>query len=77
MPRYFFHLSRRGRVIPDPEGTDLTDIGEAQREAILSARDAIIRTLITDKPVSLEDSVQVVDEHGSLLLVVTFKEALG
>jgi hypothetical protein len=77
MPRYYFYLNRKGRLIPDPEGTELADIDEARREAILNARDAIIRTLKTDDPVSLEDNVQVVDEHGSLLLAVTFKEALG
>jgi hypothetical protein len=77
MPRYFFYLSRNGQVIPDPEGTELADLSEARSEAFLNARDLIIQILRSDEPLPLDDNVQVVDEHGSLLHTVTFKEALG
>ena len=77
MPRYFFYLSRSGQIIPDPEGTELADISGARREAFLNARDLIIQTLKRDEPVPLDDNVLVVDEHGSLLHTVTFKDALG
>jgi hypothetical protein len=77
MPRYFFHLSRRGQVILDPEGTELADVGEARREALLNARDLIIRILVTDEPVPLDDYFHVADKLGSVLHTVTLKEALG
>jgi len=77
MPRYFFHLSRRGRIILDPEGTELADIAHARREARLNARDMLIRILKTDEPVPLDDNVHVADEHGSVLHTITLREALG
>jgi hypothetical protein len=77
MPRYFFHLSRGEQVILDPEGTELADVKEARREAFLIARDVMIRVLKTAEAVPLDDYVQVVDEHGSMLHMVTLKEAMS
>jgi hypothetical protein len=77
MLSYFFHVHRAGQVILDPEGTPLASVEEARQEARLVARELIIHRLKTDQPVSLEDSVDVADEHGAVLHTVTFKEALA
>jgi hypothetical protein len=77
MPRYFFYLVRKGVVIPDYEGTELSDVDEAHREAVLTALDLMIRILRTDEPFPPHDSVHVIDERGSKVVTVTLKEALG
>jgi hypothetical protein len=77
MPRYYFHLMRNGKTLFDHEGTELSDVAEAQREAFLTARDLLIRILKTDEPVPLEDGVRVVQDPGVEVHAVTLKEALG
>jgi hypothetical protein len=77
MFQYFFHLRRSGTVILDPEGRKLAGIDEARREAVLDARELIIGLLRADKPVPMNDSIDVGDECGDVLYTVTFAEALG
>ncbi len=77
MDLFFFHLNRLGQTIFDREGTRLPGLDEACQEAIRSARELMIQDLKTDKPLSLDDRVDIADEHGLLLLTVTFKQALG
>jgi hypothetical protein len=76
MPLYFFHVRRRGMVIPDWEGTRVASIDEARVIAISDARALIIEHLKTDAPVPLDDGIDIADEHGAVLHTVTFKEAL-
>ena len=77
MPKYFFHFERAGKVITDPEGTELGDVAEARHEAFLNARDLIIRILKTEEPVPLDDNVHVTDGHGTIICTVMLREALG
>jgi hypothetical protein len=74
---FFFHLNRYGQTIFDPEGTRLTGIDDAREEATLSARGLAIQDLKEGKALPLDDSIDVADEHGLVLLTVTFKQALG
>jgi hypothetical protein len=76
MPVYFFHINKSEEMIIDPEGTEISNAEEARKEAFLVARESIITVLQTNQPVRLDDSVQVVNERGDLLHLLTFEEAL-
>jgi hypothetical protein len=75
--RYFFHLCLDGRVIFDNEGVRLTGLDDARREATREAPVLIIEILRTDRPLPVNDSIQIANEQGVVLHTVTFEQALG
>jgi hypothetical protein len=77
MGLYFFHVHRGGILIPDPDGTQMAGFDEACRQAFREARCLLSEHLKTDRPIRLQDGVQLADEHGHVLYTVTFEEALG
>jgi len=72
MPRYFFHVRDRGRMIEDKEGIDLPDFEVIEQEC----RNAI-RAVLDDEDWQAEISplaeLHVVDELGRTVMVFPFE----
>ena len=68
MQRYFFHRAD-GPASKDTEGTELSDLAEAQREAVIYAAETL-----KDQPETVLDGgefqVEVADDRGTVLFVV-------
>ncbi len=67
MPRYFFHLTG-GRISIDREGTELPNMDNARREAILYAAETLREQ--PDLASTGELRVDVTEAGGELLLTV-------
>jgi hypothetical protein len=75
MPRYFFHARTGSTREVDDEGLLFPDLPTARHQAILGARD-----LVADMALEQRDatgwSIEITDEQGTVLAIVTFQEAL-
>lgn len=76
MPRFFFHIEDGDRF-PDDEGAVLPDAMAARRVALVGAREIIAEDLKQGKGLSLDDRIEVQDESGRIVVIVTFREAVG
>jgi hypothetical protein len=62
MSRFYFHILDGGRVTPDEEGMELSDLLAAQAEAMASARDLAMAGTSKEKR-----TVQIVDASGAVV----------
>jgi hypothetical protein len=76
MPLYFLHLRDSDGLIPDLEGSRLFNLEAARIEAIESARELMIDSIVTEGRVGIARSIEVCDEQGARLLVVPFCNAV-
>lgn len=76
MARYFFHLHECGTVTVDEEGTLLADAEVARAKAIEHAR-AIMSAEVRDGRLCLGCCIEVLDESGSRVADVPFREAIA
>lgn len=76
MPRFFFHIAD-GHRFPDEEGAILPDVPAALQVACVSAREIVAEEIKEGKPLSLGERIEIQDEAGRIVAVVTFKEALA
>ncbi len=76
MPRFFFHIADGDRF-PDEEGAILPDVTAARKLALVGAREIVADDLKQGKNLSLNDRIEIQDESGSIVAVVTFREAVG
>lgn len=75
MAKYYFHvLTSEGRVI-DPEGTELEGMDAAHVSAIEDARALMSEAILEGKDISSR-KIEICDENGALLQVVSFRSAL-
>ncbi len=75
MPRYFFHVSLEGTLIPDPDGQSLPDADAAWEQARDLARDLMRSDL--GQPVNwFACHFEVSDERGEVILEFPFAEAV-
>ena len=72
MPRYFFNIVVRGRnAIADPEGDELAGDDEAQRHAVMVAREMLANRIWYKR--GLEHwSFEIADATGRKVAVVPF-----
>ena len=70
LPRFYFNV-RDGRDFEDAEGTELPDLQAARREAIRLSG-AILEHETDHIDVSGEWKLEVTDETGVILLIMTF-----
>lgn len=75
MTMYYFHLRDGREFVPDETGIDLATIDDARREAVQSARDILADQLREGKALDGQ-LIEISDEHGAVLEVVTFRDAL-
>ena len=75
MHRYFFHLRDGGNLVPDETGMELASLEDARREAVQSARDILADQLRAGQALDGQ-RIEIADERGEVLVIVTFREAL-
>jgi hypothetical protein len=73
MPRYFFHIYNHD-ITMDEEGRELPDIEAARELALDSARDLVCDSVHLGH-LNLDHRIEVADEGGETLIVLTFREA--
>jgi len=73
MPRFFIHCTTGERRIVDEEGHDLPDARAALEMAYEAARE-IVAEKVLEGDVIRADSVEVVDESGTLVGSVPIKD---
>ena len=71
MPRYFFHLRRKGHLDTDTFGVELPDLGAAEVEARLAVADAV-RDAALSRTSLHGETFEVTDGSGQLQLTVAF-----
>jgi hypothetical protein len=76
MPKYFFHL-HNDIDVPDPEGTQLTDLGAAHTYAANQVCDLMGETIKEERRLVLHHRVDIEDERGAVLDTVWFREVVA
>ena len=74
MPRFFFHL-KDGVTLCDEEGMSFETVDEARREALRAARE-IMADEVKRGSLTLVDRIEIADEGGNPVTVVTFADAV-
>jgi len=75
MPLYYFHIRDGDDVAQDLEGIEFATPELAHEEAILAARELLSqRTLQGDA--SKTQVFEITDEHGTIVDIVRFQEAM-
>ena len=74
MPRFFFHL-KDGVTLCDEEGMTFATVDEARCEALRAARE-IMADEVRGGSLTLVDRIEIADEGGNPVSVVTFAEAV-
>lgn len=75
MPTFYFHLRDGNTYVADETGMELNDLNEARAEAVRGARDILADQLRAGEALDGQ-RIEIADDHGEVLEVVTFKEAL-
>lgn len=75
MAMYYFHLRDGPYFVPDETGMDLAGLAEARLEACQSARDILAEQLRHGEPLDGQ-RIEIADDRGQIVDVVTFKDAL-
>ena len=76
MPRFFFHIADGERFLDD-EGVVLPDVSAAVEMAWVGAREMVAEDLKLGNGLPLNDRIEIHDESGHIVAVVTFREAVG
>lgn len=74
MPRFFFHL-KDGVTLCDEEGMSFATVDEARTEAVRTARE-IMADEVRRGSLTLVDRIEIADEGGNPVTVVTFADAI-
>jgi hypothetical protein len=74
MPRFHFHVINDIDA-PDEEGEELDNLSAANLKAIDYARD-LASAAVRQGRLDLKHRIDVEDEHGKVLLTVTFADAI-
>lgn len=75
MPLYYFHLRDGVDVLIDPEGSELTDLAAAQRQAMVAAR-SLLSVDALEGRLRLDLRLDVEDEHGNIVHRLPFAAAV-
>jgi hypothetical protein len=75
MARYYFHVRTGDDLAHDPEGSDLADLAEARREALLAARELLANAIKAGKE-QVPDAFVIADEAGRAIETVPFVSVL-
>jgi hypothetical protein len=69
MARFYFHLRKGAELHTDPEGTDLNDISEVRREALLAAREILADAIRAGRD-DVPEAFVIADEAGRIVETV-------
>jgi hypothetical protein len=73
--RYFLHQTYETMRIPDPDGECFPDLKDAEKEAIVSARQIVGDTLLRGGCPNF-GKIQICNESGTVLKEVSFRAAI-
>lgn len=76
MPRFFFHIAD-GEQFSDEEGVILPDVRAAIQVAAAGAREIVAEDLKQGNGLPQNEGIEIQDESGHIVAVVTFREAVG
>jgi len=76
MPRYFFHIRDGEKMEVDPEGVEFPTLESAVLDAQAAAREMLAERLLTGERLDGQ-RLEIADETGSVLQVVTFKSVMN
>ena len=74
--RYFMNVRYRGRLIPDPEGDELSNEEAVHGHALATARDLVFSTRMDTIRSWFDCSFEITDEGGRTVLVMPFSEVV-
>lgn len=75
VPRYFFNVRQGDSVIPDREGSELSDLATAEFEARLTARDLALQYIKAGCPVDGRE-IEILDERGTVLETIEVRSVV-
>lgn len=75
MPNFYLHLELEGRLVEDPDGSELPDLNAARAEALAAARDLWAAAIIKGEDLSDRRFI-IFDEHGTEHVAFAFIDAL-
>lgn len=75
MANFFLHLHQCGIVYPDEEGRSFANLEAARRTALVNARELMADEMKSGR-LCLGCRIDIADEHGRVLDVVPFKNAV-
>jgi len=75
MPRYFFHIRDGDGLKNDPDGIELPDVDAARATALKKA--CRIWSERPPEPAANDQTFEVTDEAGQIVLTVSFSEAFA
>ncbi len=73
MPRFFFHL-KNGVTLCDEEGMSFDTVEDARKEAVRTAREIMANEDRRGR-FNLVDRIEIADEGGNAVTVVTFEDS--
>lgn len=76
MPRYFLHIVNSVGRVRDEDGSEHPDARSAREEAILSIRAILSEEVRMEGKLDLGGHIEITDEHGTVLEIVTFSSAV-
>jgi hypothetical protein len=76
VPRFFFHIANGERFLDD-EGVVLPDVPAAIAVASVGAREMVAEDLKQGHGLPLNDRIEIYDESGRIVGIVTFRDAVG
>jgi hypothetical protein len=76
MPRYHFHIWDGEEVLFDDEGAVFQNLGDAEKEAIASAREIMCEAILRGEPIGLSRDVLISDRKGTVVCRVAFKKVV-
>ncbi len=78
MPRYFLHLRDGDTLLPDDgNGQEFANTEAVRFEAIESARQLLSEAARSGKAGSLNQQIEVLDEHGQTVVTIPVGHAAG
>lgn len=75
MPRYYFHIRRKGVLEKDPEGAVFASLADAEDEAVKAAREMLAEWVLSGEVIDGE-TFEICGEDGSVLRKVPFRTVL-
>ncbi|WP_184656030.1 DUF6894 family protein [Rhizobium soli] len=73
--RYYFNLVSAAGTVHDYEGTELSSIEHARREAIEDAKGLMSAAILEGRDISAR-SIEICNEEGEVLLTIAFRDAI-
>jgi len=76
MPLFFLHVRDGVHLILDPDGSWLSDLAAAQTEAVLSARELMSHSIVSNGRLGIERCFEIADHEGKTVAIVPFSETV-